>query len=528
MYERINLMKKIVVLTGSFNPITKAHYSIMDKGLKLVNADLGLFVPTNQSYLRKKCIVNDRKRTNFILDDETRKNMIESLNSDNDKMFFGCFELGGASPSTERTLHKIIREHPGYEVFYLCGADKLHGIPKWGNVEELFKNVKLIVSCRKDIDIDKIINDSVFLTEHKDRIMILDSDENMLDVSSTNVRELYFSGKDYKHLMNDGPYQILSKIDPSSFKELSDDDILAATVKYAGRYSGNAARNLVYKINKKMFDNWDESLLGKRNDLISNTKVYKDEFKVNSNNNYDTLFDCVNEDCAEVAHKLINDGYNPAILNLASRVSPCGGYHQGSSAQEETLAQMSTLSQSLYQFGDPKRKHIRLANLPYTPGVYPLDINFGGIYSPNVTFFRNNIEKYFSLRKDPFKASIITVASLANREHNFSTLNEKMYFNSDGSLTDEGKEIEKNKIRTIYRIGLVNNHDSLVLGAFGCGVYNLLPTEVSKLFYDVLNEDEFKGKFRKIVFAILEGKENSRKVVGKNGKFKPFYDLFSK
>ena len=30
-------MKKIVVLTGLFNPITKAHYSIMDKGLKLVN-----------------------------------------------------------------------------------------------------------------------------------------------------------------------------------------------------------------------------------------------------------------------------------------------------------------------------------------------------------------------------------------------------------------------------------------------------------------------------------------------------------
>lgn len=63
-------MKKIVVLTGSFNPVTKAHYSIMDLALKHVGGDMGLFVPTNQFYLRKKCIVNPRKRTKFILSKE--------------------------------------------------------------------------------------------------------------------------------------------------------------------------------------------------------------------------------------------------------------------------------------------------------------------------------------------------------------------------------------------------------------------------------------------------------------------------
>jgi hypothetical protein len=48
------------------------------------------------------------------------------------------------------------------------------------------------------------------------------------------------------------------------------------------------------------------------------------------------------------------------------------------------------------------------------------------------------------------------------------------------------------------------------------------------MFYDVLNEPEFKGNFKKVVFAILERKAKKGFTIGKNGKFKPFYDLFFK
>ena len=83
------------------------------------------------------------------------------------------------------------------------------------------------------------------------------------------------------------------------------------------------------------------------------------------------------------------------------------------------------------------------------------------------------------------------------------------------------------KISTIYRIALDNNHDSIVLGAFGCGAYRLLPEEVSKLFKEIVEEDEFKNAFKVVAFAIYEGKGSKRKVVGRNGKFKPFYDIFN-
>ena len=104
-----------------------------------------------------------------------------------------------------------------------------------------------------------------------------------------------------------------------------------------------------------------------------------------------------------------------------------------------------------------------------------MDINFGGIYSPDVCFFRNNMEKYYTLRDKPFHCSVISVASLSNRQKNEWTNDESIYFGNNGLLTKEGLEIESNKIRTIYRIALDNNHDSIVLGAFGCGAYRLHP-----------------------------------------------------
>ena len=69
--------------------------------------------------------------------------------------------------------------------------------------------------------------------------------------------------------------------------------------------------------------------------------------------------------------------------------------------------------------------------------------------------------------------------SLSNREKNEYTNDERIYFDNEGCLTSEGRAIESNKIRTLFRIALENGHDSMVLGAFGCGVYNLHSDEVS-------------------------------------------------
>ena len=166
--------------------------------------------------------------------------------------------------------------------------------------------------------------------------------------------------------------------------------------------------------------------------------------------------------------------------------------------------------------------------MPHRFNAYPLDIDFGGIYSPGVMFFRRNLRDGYAFREVPFACGVITVAALSFREPNNYCNEERQYMAGDGGFTPEGDAIQLNKVRTIYRIALKNGHDSVVLGAFGCGVNKLPCGAVADQFNRVLDEPEFKDKFRAVVFAILEGRGSARHPIEEKGKFAPFYSVFGR
>ena len=84
----------------------------------------------------------------------------------------------------------------------------------------------------------------------------------------------------------------------------------------------------------------------------------------------------------------------------------------------------------------------------------------------------------------------------------------------------------KNKIRTIFRIGLLYGHDSLVLGALGCGAFRNPPSHIACLFHEVMEEPEFKNKYRLLLFAILDD-HNARLKHNPDGNFLPFVREFA-
>ena len=134
------------------------------------------------------------------------------------------------------------------------------------------------------------------------------------------------------------------------------------------------------------------------------------------------------------------------------------------------------------------------------------------------------MSRYFTFKENSFKCDVITVAALSfNGRNDYARAFELSYRAADGTFNAEGETVMLNKIRTIFRMGVEHGKDALILGAFGCGAYALLPSAVAPLFRIVMEEPEFKNKFKLLVFAILE---RPRRPHGIDGHFAPFYHEF--
>jgi len=223
-----------------------------------------------------------------------------------------------------------------------------------------------------------------------------------------------------------------------------------------------------------------------------------------------------NKDCVLVAKQLIDDGYRPAMLNLADLYTPGGLVEYGSGAQEENLCRRSNLIQSLYQFSHARIYQYPDLGLVQSPNQYPMDERYGGIYSGIVTFFRGPESEGSMLEEKSYNIPVISVAAISGPR-----------IGPDGMMSKADADLTLDKIRTIFRIGKAHLHDSLVLSALGCGAFANPPVHIAKLFHQVMEEDEFRDVFKLIDFAILDGYRTGMKH-NPEGNFIPFQREFCK
>lgn len=165
-----------------------------------------------------------------------------------------------------------------------------------------------------------------------------------------------------------------------------------------------------------------------------------------------SVVNAVNADCVKVAQELVREGFKPILLNMANRHTPGGGVLNGARAQEESIFRQSNLCLSLYQYDD---YHAGLLGIPRAAESYPMNRDTGGIYSGRVTFFRTSVRDGDKLVEVPFECAVVSVAAI-NRPD----------LDGDGRLLDWAVQATMKKIRTMLRIGLLNGHDAIVLGAW--------------------------------------------------------------
>lgn len=186
-----------------------------------------------------------------------------------------------------------------------------------------------------------------------------------------------------------------------------------------------------------------------------------------------------NETTLAAARRLVAD-HRTVALNFASAKNPGGGFLSGSEAQEESLARSSSLyacldGRSMYQF------HRRHGDTLYTDYV---------IYSPSVVVFRDNDGR---LLETPFTCSFLTAPAP----------NAGAVLQQDPTRRNELRHALRGRINKVLSIAATQGYDTIILGAWGCGVFKNDPRDVAAEFQAALSGD-FAGVFRLIHFAISD------------------------
>lgn len=192
---------------------------------------------------------------------------------------------------------------------------------------------------------------------------------------------------------------------------------------------------------------------------------------------------------AAASRLVVDEGRTDVVcLNFASAKNPGGGFLGGSQAQEESLARATGLYPCISQMNEMYDHNRKLRTCLYSDYM---------IYSPGVPVIRDDEDR---LLAQYYTTSFITAPAV-----NAGVVKER------GQADDQQIEsVMKERIRYILDVAAMNGHRTLVLGAYGCGVFRNDPVDVARYFHDVLVQENFRQSFEQIVFAVLDRSAGQR------------------
>ncbi|MEU6591177.1 TIGR02452 family protein [Streptomyces sp. NPDC046881] len=194
-----------------------------------------------------------------------------------------------------------------------------------------------------------------------------------------------------------------------------------------------------------------------------------------------TVVEVTGESSLEAARRLADAPV--AVLNFASARNPGGGYLNGAQAQEEALCRASALHTCLLTaraFYD----HHRADRDPfYTDRV---------IHSPAVPVFRDDRGR---LLAEPYHAGFLTAAAP----------NAGVVRRTAPHRAGELPAALAARAERVLETAAAHGYRRLVLGAWGCGVFQNDPARVAHAFRTLLGPGgRFAHRFEHVVFGVLD------------------------
>jgi uncharacterized protein (TIGR02452 family) len=187
------------------------------------------------------------------------------------------------------------------------------------------------------------------------------------------------------------------------------------------------------------------------------------------------VIEVTGESTLEAGHRL---GPGAVALVFASARNPGGGFLRGTKAQEEDIARASALYECLRSVPGFYAFHRNSADLRYSDRV---------IYSPDVPVFRRDDGRL----DHPYRLSFLTAAApnrgaiSRNQPHLLDTVCATLHARAE----------------RVLRVAAAHGHRTLVLGAWGCGVFANIADDVVSAFRTALAR---VPAFERVVFAVLD------------------------
>ena len=179
------------------------------------------------------------------------------------------------------------------------------------------------------------------------------------------------------------------------------------------------------------------------------------------------IFDNLSSDTCAIKYSKTS---NVVLPNFASDKRPGGGYVSGASAQKETLCRLIPyLYPSL-------SKHI---NNPITDCV---------VVTPSICVMRNCSKKYAFI--DPYpEVTVVSASAPRGGTKKFQD-------------TSSYKNFVRKKLKLIFGATLSDGSRVLILGAWGCGVFQNNPRTMTELMFEACKR--YRGNYYSVVFSISD------------------------
>ena len=178
MQKKRNLINKIGIFGGTFDPPHRGHFEIAKHSIKKLKLSFLIWAVTKKNPLKKSSMLSVKSRIYLS----------QKITRGNKKIKIRNFDNNIKSEKTINLLKYLKNKNPKSELFFIIGSDNLLTFHKWHGWQKIPSLCKIVVFPRQGY-FNKSLTSKAYRKLKKDRMILIKS--KITNISSSKIRKNY-------------------------------------------------------------------------------------------------------------------------------------------------------------------------------------------------------------------------------------------------------------------------------------------------------------------------------------------------